>query len=331
MSEGSFQHKQQTMKLTVYEIAGDALVEANVDVDSDAWIGDGKPRWVKIVSDSCEGLRTQLERFGVDPSILTACAGLEPQPRVIALSTQLFISFPVLLSAEGGSSFVHMVCLPSTVITVQSQETHPLEKTLAAVQDRSRALEGSGTAFGLHLIDALGDDWAAAYFRLRTDVDSVVQQLDDDPSEVDAGDVLALKQRVLGLADLLENHLYCLTLLRQSQSVAQDVAAVGDQIRDMTTDVERLMAVVARLEDRIRDVRQHFLNFQQEKMNRRLNILAVLSAVYLPSTLIAGLYGMNFSNIPMIGFAYGYVFVLAVMIALVLGQIWFFWRRGWFD
>lgn len=40
-------------------------------------------------------------------------------------------------------------------------------------------------------------------------------------------------------------------------------------------------------------------------------------------------YGMNFEGIPLTQIAYGYFIVLAVMIGLVVGQLWFFYRRGW--
>ena len=72
-----------------------------------------------------------------------------------------------------------------------------------------------------------------------------------------------------------------------------------------------------------------YAGFLQESTNRRLNVLAVLSAIYLPSTLIAGIYGMNFGDIPITEIPSGYLIVLSMMIALVVGQLVFFWYRGW--
>ena len=68
----------------------------------------------------------------------------------------------------------------------------------------------------------------------------------------------------------------------------------------------------------------------QESTNRRLNILALLSAMYLPPTLIAGIYGMNLQGIPMTKLSHGYFIVIVFMAAVVLGHFWFFYRRGWF-
>ena len=88
--------------------------------------------------------------------------------------------------------------------------------------------------------------------------------------------------------------------------------------------------MVSRLEDRIRDLRQSQANLMQEATNRRLNILAVLSSIYMPATLIAGIYSMNFIDIPIQQLSYGYLLVMLLMCALVAGQMLFFWKRGWF-
>jgi magnesium transporter len=129
---------------------------------------------------------------------------------------------------------------------------------------------------------------------------------------------------------LLEDYLYCLVGLREARSETLHFAEVRATLQDLVDDVQRGQQLVARMEDRIRDLRQSSGNYLQEATNRRLNILAILSAIYLPSTLIAGIFGMNFVNIPITHLKYGYFFVLAIMIGLVVGQLWFFYRRGWF-
>jgi magnesium transporter len=85
-----------------------------------------------------------------------------------------------------------------------------------------------------------------------------------------------------------------------------------------------------RLESQLQDLHQHYLLTLQDTTNQRLKLLTVLSTIYLPSTLIAGIYGMNFPDIPATEITYGYFVVLAIMILLVIGQLGFFYWRGWF-
>ncbi len=69
-----------------------------------------------------------------------------------------------------------------------------------------------------------------------------------------------------------------------------------------------------------------FINIQQ---NNIINILSVASVIFLPPTLIASLYGMNFKDIPELGWTYGYPYALALMAATAILPYWFFKRRGW--
>ena len=55
----------------------------------------------------------------------------------------------------------------------------------------------------------------------------------------------------------------------------------------------------------------------------------MLSAILLPLTLIAGIYGMNFENMPELRTRNGYYLTLAGMAALTLILLFYFWRRGW--
>ena len=66
-------------------------------------------------------------------------------------------------------------------------------------------------------------------------------------------------------------------------------------------------------------------------MNKRLSRLTIISAIFLPLTLLAGIYGMNFEVMPELDLSWGYPALLGVMggIALLL-LLWFRWR-GWMD
>jgi len=76
------------------------------------------------------------------------------------------------------------------------------------------------------------------------------------------------------------------------------------------------------------DLRRHQLGGLQDSSNRRLNTLTIRSAIYLPPTLIAGIYGMNLQHIPMTELPHGYLVVMLIMVLTAAGQLWFFYRHG---
>ena len=60
-----------------------------------------------------------------------------------------------------------------------------------------------------------------------------------------------------------------------------------------------------------------------------MKTLAVLSSFILPLSLIAGIYGMNFENMPELKTEYGYWLTLAAMGVITILLLIYFWRKGW--
>lgn len=60
-----------------------------------------------------------------------------------------------------------------------------------------------------------------------------------------------------------------------------------------------------------------------------MKALAVLSAIILPLSLLAGIYGMNFENMPELKTKFGYYGTLGLMAAITIVLLFYFWRRGW--
>jgi magnesium transporter len=60
-----------------------------------------------------------------------------------------------------------------------------------------------------------------------------------------------------------------------------------------------------------------------------MKVLTIFSAIMLPLTFIAGVYGMNFDNMPELHSRNGYYAVWAIMITVAVGMLFLFWKRGW--
>jgi magnesium transporter len=69
----------------------------------------------------------------------------------------------------------------------------------------------------------------------------------------------------------------------------------------------------------------------QEKMNRRLGRLTILSVIFMPMTLLAGIWGMNFERMPELKTSFGYPVALGSIVLIGAGMYFYFRRRGWFD
>jgi Mg2+ and Co2+ transporter CorA len=86
-----------------------------------------------------------------------------------------------------------------------------------------------------------------------------------------------------------------------------DIAEL-DNFIDLLKGLSLFKASLERTEDRLDDMNDHLQMKMQEKMNKRLNFLTIVQSIFAPLTLIAGIYGMNFDNMPELHFKYGYFF-----------------------
>jgi magnesium transporter len=89
--------------------------------------------------------------------------------------------------------------------------------------------------------------------------------------------------------------------------------------------------------DMAENYREMVLNLQEMyitqvnlKMNEVMKVLAVVTTLIAPPTLLAGIYGMNFKNMPELESQNGYYIVLGVMAFIFIGMIFIFKKRGWF-
>jgi len=71
------------------------------------------------------------------------------------------------------------------------------------------------------------------------------------------------------------------------------------------------------------------MSAQSNRLNVQMRVLTVITIIFMPLTLIAGIYGMNFDNMPELHWHYGYFYVMGLMLAIALGLLLVFWRRRW--
>ena len=79
------------------------------------------------------------------------------------------------------------------------------------------------------------------------------------------------------------------------------------------------------------DLHQRYSVHIQEKSDQRLSVLTIISAIFLPLTLLAGIYGMNFQDMPELHLRYAYPALWGIMAVIAIGMWRYFKRRGWFD
>ncbi len=101
--------------------------------------------------------------------------------------------------------------------------------------------------------------------------------------------------------------------------------------RDVLEHIERVVHHVQRLEQSAETAVQMHFNAQSHRTNEIMRTLTVLTAVFLPLNLIAGIFGMNFDFIPLLHRSNGFWLAIVLMASTALGLAAFFWRKRYIE
>lgn len=102
-----------------------------------------------------------------------------------------------------------------------------------------------------------------------------------------------------------------------------------EEARQILRDIESLDGHTAFLFDKINFLMDATVGFININQNKIIKIFSVASVAFLPPTLIASIYGMNFRLLPELNWSLGYPFALVLMLASAVTPFWYFSRRGW--
>lgn len=100
---------------------------------------------------------------------------------------------------------------------------------------------------------------------------------------------------------------------------------------DVYDHLLKLSEIIDSNRDMTSDLRDHFMSLSANRMNTIMKTLTVITVIFMPLTFIAGIYGMNFANMPELAWHDAYYVVLAVMALLAAGMYGWFKVKGWFD
>ena len=118
-----------------------------------------------------------------------------------------------------------------------------------------------------------------------------------------------------------------------SDLISKEVQVYLRDCYDHTVQVMDMVETYRELASGLMDV---YLSAVSNKMNEIMKLLTIVSAIFIPLTFIAGVYGMNFDptksplNMPELVWYWGYPACLALMFAVAGSLVYFFWKRGWF-
>lgn len=144
-------------------------------------------------------------------------------------------------------------------------------------------------------------------------------------------DLLFLRQGLAPLREALAN--LQSSLVSRSEEGRHFRARLA-ALRELQDELGALLDLVEFQKDSAQHLLDLYLNAASNRLNEIVRVLTIISVIFMPLTLIAGIYGMNFEHdgpwaMPELRWRFGYPFALGLMVLSVVGFLIFFWRKGW--
>lgn len=321
------------MKLNLYHLNEDKYLDARPADDYQIIFEQPGSYWLDVEEAEEEALFQILSPLKLHPLVVEDCLNLSRSSLITRYERTLYLEFPVNLTAQTlRVPYVSVIGLPHILITVRRGVTPSLTELAEDLLSGELKLYAPTTSALLYtFLDHLIDQNILLTLQARNRIDTLMLAFDEDPDEVEIGDILEMKRHMSQLAIIGEDQLYCVTTLIRIESQAFTVSNQREYFRDMVNNAEYGLRFVQRQEQRLRELQDHYQLTLQNRTESRLRLLTIISAVFLPLTLVSSVYGMNFERMPELNWIYGYPFALGLMIVVATGMIWFFHQRGWFE
>ncbi len=305
----------------------------------------GDALWLDIVQPTPEERRAVEGALGLTLPTPEEAREIEPSDRLYSEGTARFMTATILVHADAPLSeraSITFILAGRALVTLRQVEPRPVA-TFAQKLLRGQEPCGSGEEVLVGLLESFIDRIADILEKTAFDLDQVSQAIfaEDAPRSrrQKAPRDLRAVIRALGRSDDLVSTIResLLSLTRLISFLTATLNAPGDRtmkevktrLKSARNDIVSLNEHAAFESDTINFLLDATLGMINIDQNAIIKIFSVVAVVFLPPTLVASIYGMNFDVMPELHWLAGYPWALGLMLASAIVPLIYFRRKGW--
>jgi magnesium transporter len=285
--------------------------------------------WVDLQNPTPEEINEVETRFSVKLQTQQQSEEIESSSRYFETDEYIVAnsSFLVLENGVSTSAPVSLILKDKILFTLRNSDLKSFAETVRKIKSNNRLFtEGSQVMVSI--------------FEARVDLDA-------DLIEVTTKEVSNISKQLSYKTNINEDVLLNITRLQEttilireniidkqrlvSSLLRSDVFSpeTMEKLRVTLKDINSLLQHTAFSFERLEYLQNTFLGLVNIEQNKIIKIFTVVSVVFMPPTLIASLYGMNFKVLPELNWTFGYPFAILLMASSSIFTLFFFNKKGW--
>lgn len=289
--------------------------------------------WIDVVGISDEVFIENLgKKFGLNPLLLEDAINTQQRPKIDEYDSYIFGVFKMLYLNETNelvNEHVAIVLFDNCVLVFQEVK----DDVFGGVRNRltnglgRMRTRGSDYLF-FALLDAIIDNYFVVLENINNRMEILEEEVYDNPTPEVAQKIQQLKKEVLKIRRYIfpVKELTSRLIDSDSQLISKDTKLFLRDAHDHCTEINESLQVYREMSMSLMEM---YMSNMSNKMNEVMKVLTIMASIFIPLTFIAGIYGMNFKNMPELQTENGYFIVWGVMIILFLGMLMYFKKKHW--
>ena len=295
-----------------------------------------KVTWIDIQDPTNDDIKFLRDNYRFHHLILGELISPSPRPLVEHNPRYLFmILYYPIYSKERKETFAReldIIVTKDTIVTTHYQSILPVKRLFINCNLRPKAREvymGNGVGYLLfHILDHFWNHCLIKLERIDKIIDRIEREIFQEKETEMVREISYIKTDIIGFWRIIE----------PQQEILESLLKEGSSFfgKDLTPYFSDLLGTFRRVWNNLATYKETILALEDtnqsllsSKTNEIIRILTVFSVVMLPLTLLASIWGMNLSNLPLADSEIGFGIILFIMILVVGGMIYYFRRRKW--
>src|SRR4051794_4397987 len=298
--------------------------------------------WIALEEPTKQEERLVEQCIGVNVPTQAEMAEIEPSSRLYEKNGTLYMTVSALRGVDEArptTTPIGFVLAGNRLVTIRYATPKPV-RTFENHARRDPELVRDGPTAMVRLLDAIIDRLADEIESVSETMEELSQdifQVDRDERRIPAARLTALLTKIGRTQTLLTKIRYSAvsTLRMLSFLSGSNFIHEGGQkdarhhLLSLTTDATSLSEHASFLSDNVTFLLDASLGLISIEQNAAMKLFSWAAVVFLPPTLIAGIFGMNFHHMPELNWRFGYPLSLTLMLLSAIGPYLYFKRRGW--
>ena len=298
---------------------------------------EGSLVWLDIEGDPAEAQQTLLRTFGLSRLTVRTIGEEAERSKFVEGHNYFYLVMHTIgfdqQSEDASTPKVDIVFGKQYLVTLHREPMEWLDKLREAVRndktDENPALRGCSYLL-YTVLSALVD----SYFPVLDDLDDIIDQLEDltvsSTSNLVQARIFHIKREVARMRRIISPSVEVTNAL-----ITRTRDYIPAEVEGYFSDVHDHLIRAFEVLDSYRDLMSGLLDVYLTTVSNRLNVvmkqLTIIATIFMPITFVTGVFGQNFGHMPQVEHDAGFNFWIALlfMLAISLGQLWFFKRRGW--